>query len=271
MRKAASVCTGWLRQAADLYRGDLLTGFAVRDSVGFEEWQLTRQEALHGQVIEALARLTDYYEHRGEHAQVLEYAVAAGHARAVAGTGANAGDGRAGAVGAGSGGARAVRSYSRMLSREFGILPSSEATALWEQIRSKHAGRGQAAAFPPEAETATAVSRMASAGAPAVSRDERRQVTALVCRLQAASGAAGPTALTPRSYTSRWRDATSSARRFSSASAGCANHGRARTASPISATQTLKKMRLGERSRRAWRSWRLPEAAIPSGSAFIPA
>ena len=88
-------------------------------------------------------------------------------------------------------------SYSRMLSREFGILPSSEATALWEQIRSKHAGRGQAAAFPPEAETATAVSRMASAGAPAVSRDERRQVTALVCRRPAASGAAGPDGIDP--------------------------------------------------------------------------
>ncbi len=59
-------CIGWLREAADLFRGDLLRGFALRDSVSFDEWQLVQQEALHGQAVEVLGLLADHYEHRGD-------------------------------------------------------------------------------------------------------------------------------------------------------------------------------------------------------------
>jgi DNA-binding SARP family transcriptional activator len=48
---ACATCLGWLRRAADLYRGDFLAGFSVRDSMPFEEWQLVQQEALHGQAL----------------------------------------------------------------------------------------------------------------------------------------------------------------------------------------------------------------------------
>jgi len=68
------VCVGWLQQAADLYRGDLLAGFALRDSVPFEEWLLVQQEALHQQLVATLALLVTHYERRGEPEQVQECA-----------------------------------------------------------------------------------------------------------------------------------------------------------------------------------------------------
>ena len=48
-------CMGWLEQASELYRGDFLAGFLLRDSVAFEEWQLLRQEMLHTQALEILS------------------------------------------------------------------------------------------------------------------------------------------------------------------------------------------------------------------------
>ena len=84
------LCLGWLKQAANLYRGELLAGFVLRDSVPFEEWQVIQQEMLHMQAVEALASLATYYERRGEPQQTQEFARRAGR------VGANRG--RAGTV-----------------------------------------------------------------------------------------------------------------------------------------------------------------------------
>ena len=72
--ESCPVCMEWLAQAAALYRGDFLAGFALRDSVLFDEWQLLQQEALRGQALEVLARLAAYHEGRGEPEWAQRYA-----------------------------------------------------------------------------------------------------------------------------------------------------------------------------------------------------
>ncbi|MBK8987729.1 MAG: tetratricopeptide repeat protein [Chloroflexi bacterium] len=48
-----------LQQAVELYRGDFLAGFYVRESRGFEEWVLLERERLQRKAIAALRRLVD--------------------------------------------------------------------------------------------------------------------------------------------------------------------------------------------------------------------
>ena len=50
-------CAEPLRQAAAVYRGDLLEGFALDDSVRFDEWQYFQRDRLHHELIGVLERL----------------------------------------------------------------------------------------------------------------------------------------------------------------------------------------------------------------------
>jgi predicted ATPase/DNA-binding SARP family transcriptional activator len=50
-----------MEQALALYQGDFLAGFNVRQSRGFEGWQMLERERLRGRVIEAQYQLVNYY------------------------------------------------------------------------------------------------------------------------------------------------------------------------------------------------------------------
>lgn len=166
---SCGVCHQWLGQAADLYRGNLLAGLFVPDSVAFEEWRLVQQEELHRQALETLRRLAAYYERRGNFEQVQEYArrqiaLEPWHEeahlqlmRALAQSGGT------------SAALRQYETYQRTLAEEFGIKPAAEVTAFYEQIRSGEPAQ-QVAAQPGAGEAAW----LSSQG-------ERRQVTVLVC------------------------------------------------------------------------------------------
>jgi len=164
------VCAQRLQQAAALYRGDLLAGFSLRDSVPFEEWLLIEQELRHRQVVEAMAELVVYFEQRRAHDQVQQYARRLAALEPWHGPAqlqlmrALAMDGQAGAA------LDQYESYRRTLAAEFGIEPSTEAAALYQQIKT---GEIQPVG---DARVGT---HMASGGAQARS-DERRQVTALI-------------------------------------------------------------------------------------------
>lgn len=165
-----SLCVGWLQQAVALYRGDLLAGFSLRDSVPFEEWLLLQQEALHVQAVAALAALASYYERRGELAKVCEYArrlVALEPWHEPAQMQLMAALARCGEEAAAL---EQYAAYSRTLAQEFDITPSPAAVALYKQIRARQAsgqghGRDQ--------------DQVAALQLPGHS--ERRQITALVC------------------------------------------------------------------------------------------
>ncbi len=166
------VCMGWLAQAAELYRGDFLSGFTLRDSLPFEEWQLTQQESMRRQAVELLARLATYYEGRGEHEPAQRYAgrlvaLEPWHEqgqlmliRALA---------RTGQIGAA---AEQYGAYSTILAREFGILPSAEVTALYQQLQVRQIG---------EAGSAPAQSQAPGDGSAGARPGERRLVTVLSC------------------------------------------------------------------------------------------
>ncbi len=60
-------CSARMEQAVALYRGDLLLGLNVTDSVPFEEWATLKRESLHQRALDALTRLAASHERRGEY------------------------------------------------------------------------------------------------------------------------------------------------------------------------------------------------------------
>ena len=67
-------CFGWLREAADLYRGPFLAGFSLPESDLFEDWRSVWSRRLERQAIEFLDALVSGAEGRGEDGLVLKLA-----------------------------------------------------------------------------------------------------------------------------------------------------------------------------------------------------
>lgn len=67
-------CLAQLRQAVDLYQGEFLAGFAIADSVPFEEWRRSKQEQCHLQALDALTVLATVDEAAGIWARAQQYA-----------------------------------------------------------------------------------------------------------------------------------------------------------------------------------------------------
>ncbi len=63
-----------LARAAQLYRGDLLAGFTLRDSPGFDEWQFFETESLRKQLAHVLEQLVALERARGNFKRAIEYA-----------------------------------------------------------------------------------------------------------------------------------------------------------------------------------------------------
>ena len=129
---AAGPDTDALREAAAVYRGDFLAGFALRDSAEFDEWQLASAETLRRELGSVLERLTDAlapsdeaiaYAHRWLDLDPLHEPA---H-RALMRVHAARGD-RASAL-------RQYRECVAALERELGVDPLEETTALYESIR----------------------------------------------------------------------------------------------------------------------------------------
>jgi len=132
-------CLPLLGDAVDLYRGDFMAGFGLRDSVEFDDWQLYQTEELRGELAGALDRLA-----RG-HGALAEWEPAIAHARrrlaldplhepahatlmrlyALSGQ-------RAAAL-------RQYRECVRLLQAELGVPPLEETTALYRSITEEGA------------------------------------------------------------------------------------------------------------------------------------
>ena len=59
-------CLDRLVAAADLFRGDFLSGFSLGDSPGFEQWQLDQEETFRQERVHVLDRLVAIREQRGD-------------------------------------------------------------------------------------------------------------------------------------------------------------------------------------------------------------
>jgi DNA-binding SARP family transcriptional activator len=58
---------GQLDQAVQLYRGEFLEGFYVRDCAGFEGWQVRERERFHHLAVNALHELAAYFLECGDY------------------------------------------------------------------------------------------------------------------------------------------------------------------------------------------------------------
>ena len=167
--ESCEVCVQWLSQVAELYRGQLLTGLFVPDSVVFEEWRLVQQEELHRKALETLSLLANYHEQRGEHERVQDYALRQitlepwrdeAHLQLMR---ALVQSGQASVA------LRQYELYRHTLDEELAIKPSRQVTEFYEQIRA--------------GDTASQIGAKPRMGEAVwlSSQGERRQVTTLVC------------------------------------------------------------------------------------------
>lgn len=134
-----------LERAAQLYRGDFLTGFAVRDSPDFDDWQSSTAEELRQGLSIALEELVVARQATGDLARALELAhrwvgldvlhepAQQATIRLLAMTGQ-----RAAAL-------RQYRTCVQVLADELGVAPLRETTALYDDVR---AGRVATSARP---------------------------------------------------------------------------------------------------------------------------
>jgi DNA-binding SARP family transcriptional activator len=157
---AAEVCPACLdplAEAVSLYRDDFLTGFTLPDAPDFDEWQFFQSESLRQQFASALERLARLHNARGDPAAAIPYArrwlsldpLHEPAHRQLMLLYANSGQQAA-----------ALRQYQLCvdtLQAELGFAPTSETTALYEQIRlgklssraEEQRSRGDFTAAPP--------------------------------------------------------------------------------------------------------------------------
>lgn len=130
-----------LLRAAELYRGDLLAGLAIRGSEPFEVWFLSEQERLRRLALEGLQRLVEIYTARGEYRLGIRYAAKlveldpfseSGHRALMLLYGFAGERGRA---------MLHYRQLAELLKSELGITPQPETRRVYERIASEIAAR----------------------------------------------------------------------------------------------------------------------------------
>jgi DNA-binding SARP family transcriptional activator/predicted ATPase len=131
---APSASADELAEGVELFRGELLEGFSLRENVEFDAWLVYEADLLRRELAAALARLVSALLERREHRKALEYArrwvaldpLHEPAQRELIRLCALTGD-RAAAL-------AQYRDCVRVLSRELGVAPVEETAALFEQI-----------------------------------------------------------------------------------------------------------------------------------------
>ncbi len=122
-------------EAVNLYRGDFLSGFGLRDSASFDDWQAFENDSLRRELATALDRLADHHAGRGE----FQVAIARARRRLVLNPLDEPAHRRLIELYARNGErAAAVRQYRecvRTLHSELGVAPVEETTRLYRAIQ----------------------------------------------------------------------------------------------------------------------------------------
>lgn len=124
-----------LRRAADLYRGDLLSGFSIRSSPEFEDWHRAESERFRREADDVFARLAEMSAAEGDHVAAIRLAE-----RRLELDGLNEPAHRLVMLAEARAGRRdrAIERYRtavRILEEELGVPPLPETTRLYEEIR----------------------------------------------------------------------------------------------------------------------------------------
>ena len=144
-----AIADGQLRDAIELYRGDLLEGFFISDAPEFERWLETERDRLRSTAVGAARALAERATEEGDANSAAEWArrglrlapLDEGLIQRLIEALDRLGD-RAGAV-------RAYDDFARRLGQELEVRPSAETQALLAAVRSRVQAASPAA--PPEA------------------------------------------------------------------------------------------------------------------------
>lgn len=126
-----------LKHAVSLYGGEFLEGFAIDDSAVFEEWIVVKREQLQRKILIALRRLAEHHEGLGEYEHALQYTwrlvelepwQEEGHQQLMRMLALN---------GQRSAALAQYETCRRLLADELGVEPSTETTALYQDIRDE--------------------------------------------------------------------------------------------------------------------------------------
>src|SRR5436190_1597785 len=137
-----STCHTRLKQAGELYRGDLLQGFNLEDSQPFDEWLVVRRERFRRDAVEVCGLLAAYYAAHGQYQPALEHTYRQLelepwseelHLQAMW---LLAVSGRRGSALA------QYQTCKQLLKQELDIEPAPETTALFERIKAGDDGSG---------------------------------------------------------------------------------------------------------------------------------
>ena len=136
--EACASCLPPLSRAVELYRGDFLAGFALRDSSDFDDWQFFQAEGLRQELAGVLGRLVRAHSARGEFEQAIGYGRRwlsldqmhePAHRRLME---LYYWSGQRNAA------LRQYRECMRVLEQELGVPPLEETTRLYEAIKEDH-------------------------------------------------------------------------------------------------------------------------------------
>lgn len=125
-----------LTDSLNLYRGDLLEGFFVRDAPDFEDWMLTERARLRELALQALHTLTHFHTSRGNFNEAKTYASRLltfdpwreeAHRQLML---------LQARTGQSSAALSQYETCKKILEKELGVQPSLETTVLYERIRS---------------------------------------------------------------------------------------------------------------------------------------
>ena len=133
--QVCSLCLRPLQEAVEVYRNDFLTGFSLRDSASFDEWQVLQSEAFRRELAGALGRLVLGCSERAEFDRAIGYgrrwlALDSLHEpahRSLMKLYAWSGQRNAGL--------RQYRDCVRVLEKELGVAPLEETNQLYEAIK----------------------------------------------------------------------------------------------------------------------------------------
>lgn len=141
LEDASRAPTHALLRAAELYRGDLLAGLAIRGSEPFEAWLLSEQERLRRLALEGLERLVEIYSQRGEYRLGIKYAAKLVELDPFSESGHRALMLLYGFAGERSRAMVHYRQLAKLLKSELGISPQPETRRVYERIASEIAVR----------------------------------------------------------------------------------------------------------------------------------
>ncbi len=123
-----------LREAVELYRGDFLEGFSLKDSYEFDDWSFFERDRLQRAYLGALSALSDYHAARGEYQLAISYATRILSCDSLQETVHRQLMRLYYAAGNRSAALKQYEICKEVLERELGVPPLAETTELYERI-----------------------------------------------------------------------------------------------------------------------------------------